>query len=127
MAHNDFGSVIPSKFGLLKNLRYLNLSNAGFLGQIPIEIGLLTKMATLDLSTSFTLEHTLKLEKPNIGVLMKNLTEITELYLDGVMVSATGKEWSHALSSMQKLQILSESSCNLSGTIDSSLSKLVSQ
>ncbi|KAK7395065.1 hypothetical protein VNO78_15607 [Psophocarpus tetragonolobus] len=119
--------MIPSKFGLMKNLRYLNLSNAGFVGQIPIdEIALVTKLATLDLSISSTLQHSLKLEKPNIGVPMQNLTEIAELYLDGVMISATGKEWSHALSTLQKLQVLSLSSCNLSGLMDSSLSKLKS-
>ncbi|KAJ1378801.1 Leucine-rich repeat [Sesbania bispinosa] len=126
LAYNDFHSLIPSKFGLLKNLRYLNLSNAGFVGQIPIEIAHLTKLVTLDLSTSFTSKHALKLHKPNIGRLMQNLTQITQLYLDGVKVSAIGKEWCHALSSLQKLQILSMSSCNLSGPIDSSLSKLQS-
>ncbi|XP_061353050.1 receptor-like protein 7 [Gastrolobium bilobum] len=126
LAYNDFHSMIPSKFSLLKNLRYLNLSNAGFEGQIPIEITHLTKLFTLDLSTSFTSIHTLKLEKPNIGMLMQNLTEITELYLDGVRVSTSGKEWCYAISSLKKLHVFSMSSCNLSGPIDSSLSKLQS-
>ncbi|KAK7339950.1 hypothetical protein VNO77_20639 [Canavalia gladiata] len=124
LARNDFGSMIPSKFGLLKNLRYLNFSNAGFEGQIPIEIAHLTKLAILDLSTSFTSWNPLKLHKPNIGMLMQNLTEIRELYLDGVMVSAVGEEWCHPLSSLQKLEVLSMSSCNLTGPIGSSLSKL---
>ncbi|RDX68555.1 Receptor-like protein 12, partial [Mucuna pruriens] len=126
LAHNDIHSSLPSNFGFLKNLRYLNLSNAGFHGQIPIEIAHLTKLSTLDLSTSFTSQHTLKFEKPNIGTLLQNLTELAELYLDGVMVSAIGKEWYHAISSLHKLQVLSMSSCNLSGPIDSSLSKLQS-
>ncbi|RZC03081.1 Receptor-like protein Cf-9-like, partial [Glycine soja] len=103
------------KFGLLKNLRYLNLSNAGFEGQIPIEIALLTKQATLDLSTSFNLLHSLKLEKPNIGMLMQNLTEITELYLDGVMASATGKECPilESLANLSNLTTLQLSNCAL--------------
>ncbi|KAJ1378800.1 Leucine-rich repeat [Sesbania bispinosa] len=126
LAYNDFWSLIPSEIIKIKNLRYLNLSNAGFQGQIPTEIAHLTKLATLDLSTSFTSQHTLKLEKPNIQFLLQNLTEITRLYLDGVKVSSFGKEWCHALSSLQKLQVLSMSSCNLSGPIDSSLSKLQS-
>ncbi|KHN11853.1 receptor-like protein 7 [Glycine soja] len=127
LAHNDIhSSMIPSKFGLLKNLRYLNLSNAGFQGQIPIEIAHLTKLSTLDLSTSFTSQHTLKLEKPNIGTLLQNLTKLAELYLDGVKVSAIGNEWCQAISSLHKLEVLSMSSCNLSGPIDSSLSKLQS-
>ncbi|TKY65778.1 LRR receptor serine/threonine-protein kinase EFR [Spatholobus suberectus] len=84
LAYNDFGCLIPSKFGMLKRLRYLNLSNTGFEGQIPYEISHLRKMSILDLSTSFASKHALKLEKPNIGMLMQNLTKITELYLDGV-------------------------------------------
>ncbi|XP_057418577.1 receptor-like protein 7 [Lotus japonicus] len=126
LAYNDFHSPIPSNFGLLKNMRYLNLSNAGFEGQIPIEIAHLTKLDTLDLSTSLASQHPLKLENPNMKMLMQNLTEITELYLDGVNVSAVGKEWLYALSSLPKLRVLSMSSCNLSGPIDSSISKLQS-
>ncbi|KAJ1378803.1 Leucine-rich repeat [Sesbania bispinosa] len=124
LAFNNFSSFIPSKFGKLKNLRFLNLSNAGFEGQIPIEISNLTNLAILDLSTSFASQHTLKLQKPNISKFLQNLTEITELYLDGVKVSAKGKEWCHALSSLQKLKVLSMSSCHLSGPIDSSLEML---
>ncbi|TKY68707.1 Receptor protein 12 [Spatholobus suberectus] len=106
LAHNDFHSSIPSKFGLLTNLRYLNLSNAGFQGQIPIEIAHLTKLSTLDLSTSFTSQHTLKLQKPNIGILLQNLTELEELYLDGVKVSAIGKEWRHNKTAQKHIEQL---------------------
>ncbi|TKY63288.1 Receptor protein [Spatholobus suberectus] len=38
LAFNNLGSAIPSKLYKLNNLRYLNLSNAGFEGQIPLEI-----------------------------------------------------------------------------------------
>ena len=126
LAYNSFGSPIPAEIGKLKNLRHLNLSNAGFYGQIPNEISHLTKLAALDLSTSFTSQHTLKLEKPTIGMLMQNLIQITEIYLDGVRVFAVGKEWCQALFSSQNLQVISMSSCNLSGPIDSSLAKLQS-
>ncbi|KAK4258201.1 hypothetical protein QN277_007674 [Acacia crassicarpa] len=123
LAYNEFHSVIPSELHRLKNLRYLNLSNAGFKGQIPIEISYLTKLVSLDLSTSL---HTLILENPSIALFLQNLTEIRELYLDGVKISAMGKEWGQALSSLQNLQIVSMSSCNLCGAIDSSLEKLQS-
>ncbi|XP_054820659.1 receptor-like protein 7 [Prosopis cineraria] len=123
LAYNEFHSVIPSELHRLKNLRYLNLSNAGFKGQIPIEISYLTKLVFLDLSTPI---HTLILEKPSIEMLLQNLTEIKELYLDGVKISAKGKEWGAALSSLRNLQIVSMSSCNLFGPIDSSLAKLQS-
>ncbi|KAG2380697.1 uncharacterized protein HKW66_Vig0200690 [Vigna angularis] len=120
-------SVIPSELYKLSDLRYLNLSNAGFEGQIPHEISQLRRLVTLDFSSSFTSSHRLKLEKPNLEMLLlPNLTNITELYLDGVSISVKGHEWSHALSSLHKLRVLSMSSCNLPGPIDSSLSKLQS-
>ncbi|XP_061368254.1 receptor-like protein 7 [Gastrolobium bilobum] len=123
LAYNEFHSGIHSEFQKLKNLRYLNLSNAGFEGQIPIEISYLKKLATIDLSTS---QHALRLEKPTIAMLVQNFTEIKELYLDGIAISAKGKEWSHALSSLINIQVLSMSSCNLSGPFDSSIAKLQS-
>lgn len=126
LAYNGFHSGIPPEFQKLKNLRYLNLSNAGFEGKIPIEISYLTKLVTLDLSSTVTSQHALKLEMPNIAMLVQNFTEIKVLHLDGIAISAKGKVWSHALSSLTNLQVLSMPSCNLSGPLDSSLAKLQS-
>ncbi|CAJ1948532.1 unnamed protein product [Sphenostylis stenocarpa] len=42
--------MIPSELFKLNNLRYLNLSNGGFEGQIPPEISHLRRLVTLDLS-----------------------------------------------------------------------------
>ncbi|KAL2320038.1 hypothetical protein Fmac_029007 [Flemingia macrophylla] len=110
----------------LNNLRFLNLSNAGFEGQIPHEISRLRRLVTLDLSSTFTTSsHRLKLEEPNIAMVLQNLTAITKLYLDGVAIFAKREEWCHVLSSLHKLRVLSISSCNLHGPIDSSLAKLV--
>ncbi|KAF7845292.1 receptor-like protein 7 [Senna tora] len=125
LASNSFNSIIPSAFYKLKNLTYLNLSYAGFVGQIPEEISLLTRLVTLDISSlSYLLGQELKLENPNLRMLVQNLTSIRQLYLDGVTISAQGKEWSKALLSMPSLQELSMSVCNLSGPIDSSLATL---
>ncbi|KAJ4704384.1 Leucine-rich-repeat receptor-like protein [Melia azedarach] len=92
LAFNRFsGTQIPYRLAALTNLIHLNLSNAGFAGQIPLQ----------------------------------NLTEIRELYLDGVNISALGNEWCQALSSLlPKLQVLSLSSCFLSGPIHPSLARL---
>ncbi|KAL9428744.1 hypothetical protein AB3S75_030683 [Citrus x aurantiifolia] len=129
LAYNSFnGSQIPSRLANLSRLSYLNLSNAGFAGQIPTEISNMIKLVTLDLST-FPLLGTslLKLEKPDLRMLVKNLNQIKELYLDGVNVSVRGNEWCQALSSsLPNLQVLSLSSCLISGPIDSSLVKLKS-
>ncbi|CAN6715535.1 unnamed protein product [Malus baccata var. baccata] len=129
LAFNFFNyTQIPSEFKQLTGLRYLNLSTAEFAGQVPIEISHLTRLVTLDLSTLDTSFYTpLNLEMPNLKVLIRNFSELVELYLDGVNISAQGTEWCQAISySLPKLRVLSLSKCYLSGPIDSSLLKLQS-
>jgi Leucine-rich repeat (LRR) protein len=43
---------IPSFFGYLRNLRYLNLSNAGFVGTIPHQLANLSNLHSLDIHVS---------------------------------------------------------------------------
>ncbi|XP_062005623.1 receptor-like protein 53 [Rosa rugosa] len=127
LANNNFNyTQIPSQFNKLASLNYLNLSNASFAGQIPIEISHLTRLVILDLSTwYFPGLPSLKLEQPNLRLVIGNLSEINELYLDGVNISAPETHWSQAISSsLPNLRVLSLSSCNLSDPIDSSLQKL---
>ncbi|XP_059641816.1 receptor-like protein 7 [Cornus florida] len=125
LANNSFNfTQIPERFRNLTSLTYLNLSNAGFAGQIPMELSSMTRLVTLDLSTFFP-EVPLKLDNPNLSRLVQNLTELREILLDGVNISAQGKEWCQALSSsLPNLEVLSLSNCNLSGPIDSDLLKL---
>ncbi|XP_015897216.1 receptor-like protein 6 [Ziziphus jujuba] len=121
-----FYSLIPSRIGELKNLRYLNLAEAGFVGQVPKEIALLTRLVSLDLS-SRSFWPTPQLVNPNLSFLIQNLTQLEELYLDGVNVSLTGKELSKALSSsLPNLRELSMIACSIAGPIDMSLLKLKS-
>ncbi|XP_050114176.1 receptor-like protein 6 isoform X4 [Malus sylvestris] len=129
LAYNNFNyTQIPSEFKQLTRLINLNLSNAGFAGQVPIEISHLTRLVTLDLSTFyFPGTPSLNLEHPKLNVLLANFSELVELYLDGVNISAQGTNWCQAISSsLPKLRVLSLSTCNLSGPIDSSLLKLQS-
>ncbi|KAJ0027806.1 hypothetical protein Pint_34903 [Pistacia integerrima] len=150
LAYNRFDATqIPSRLANLRNLTYLNLSNAGFGGQIPIEISKMARLVTLDLSSlsysnlstfplnfeipnsSTSLELKIpttslfKLKISNLSLLIQNFTQLRELYLDGVNISAHGSEWCKALSSsLPNLQVLSLSSCFLSGPITSSFAKL---
>ena len=129
LAYNNFNnSQIPPGFGNVMNLSYLNLSNAGFAGLIPIEISNLKRLVTLDLSTSpFLSVSMLKIENPDLATLVQNFGELKELYLDGVNISESGNEWCQALSSsVPNLRVLSMSNCYLSGSLDSSLLKLQS-
>ncbi|XP_034710635.1 receptor-like protein EIX2 [Vitis riparia] len=53
---NNFGSLhIPKFLGSLSNLRYLNLSTAGFGGVIPHQLGNLSKLHYLDIGNSDSL------------------------------------------------------------------------
>ncbi|PPR87747.1 hypothetical protein GOBAR_AA32947 [Gossypium barbadense] len=87
--YNSFKSTFPSGFENLANLRYLNLSNAGFTGQILVEISYMTKLVILDLSKSWLRDiGSLKLKKPNLVMLVQNLTRLQNLYLEGINIAA---------------------------------------
>nr|AAP20228.1 resistance protein SlVe1 precursor [Solanum lycopersicoides]AAP20229.1 resistance protein SlVe1 precursor [Solanum lycopersicoides] len=126
LAYNKFNVGIPVGIGNLTNLKYLNLSNAGFVGQIPMMLSRLTRLVTLDLSTLFPdFDQPLKLENPNLRHFIENSTELRELYLDGVDLSAQRTDWCQSLSSyLPNLTVLSLCACQISGPIDESLSKL---
>ncbi|XP_039129136.1 receptor-like protein 7 [Dioscorea cayenensis subsp. rotundata] len=105
---NQLSAVLRSDLEKLANLTHLNLSNSGLLeGQVPISISRLTKLVSLDLSQDFH-PHTLKLEKPDLGILIRNLSNLKQLYLDGVNISSSGTKWCQTISdSAPGLQTLS--------------------
>ncbi|KAG6700404.1 hypothetical protein I3842_08G110900 [Carya illinoinensis] len=115
LAYNNFSSSeIPSEINKLSNLVYLNLSNACFQGQIPITISHLKGLVSLDLSTDVYYYSFLKLDNPNLNMLVENLSKLTELYLDALSFS------------LPNLRVLSLSDCYLSGPFDPSLANLES-
>ncbi|KAL0419326.1 UNVERIFIED_CONTAM: Receptor like protein 22 [Sesamum radiatum] len=82
------------------------------------------RLVSLDLSSLFS-NYVLKIENPNLTMLLQNLTGLRKLYLDGVNISAQGSEWCQAISSsLPELRILSLCDCSLSGPLHPSLSKL---
>uniref|UniRef100_A0A803LMH2 Leucine-rich repeat-containing N-terminal plant-type domain-containing protein n=1 Tax=Chenopodium quinoa TaxID=63459 RepID=A0A803LMH2_CHEQI len=123
---NKIQDEIPSAIGKLSSLTYLNLSTApysdtNFRGQVPIEISNLVKLVVLDISFSFRTY----MNRPNLADIVRNLTNIRELYLDRVNISAIGSQWCQTLaSSLPHLQVLSMSECHLEGEIHNSLSRL---
>ncbi|KAK4418913.1 Receptor-like protein 6 [Sesamum alatum] len=125
LAFNNFDGIrIPKGLQNLTKLTHLNLSSAGFRGQVPTEILSMRGLASLDLSF-FPGFPPLKLESPNLQMLVQNLTGLRELYLDSVDVSAQGSNWSQVLSSsLPDLRNLSLRGCHLQGPIDASLTEL---
>ncbi|MED6157774.1 hypothetical protein PIB30_026443 [Stylosanthes scabra] len=123
LAFNDLNSAILTGFNKLKNLTYLNLSYAGFVGEVPVEIFQLTRLVTLDISSYFA-QQQLRLKNPNMQKIFQKVNRIRQLYLDGVTISAQGHEWSNALLQLPSLQEVSMIYCNLSGPLNSSLTTL---
>ncbi|CAL9062158.1 unnamed protein product [Musa banksii] len=130
LAYNLFRGIrlLDFPFSKLANLAVLNLSNAGFGGQIPAGIGRLEKLVSLDLSTLYLEElpnSTLKLHDPDLGTIIRNLSNLKELLLDGVNISADGYDWCRAVSASNPgLQFLSLMGCSLTGPLHSSLAGL---
>ncbi|VAH71568.1 receptor like protein 22-like [Triticum dicoccoides] len=137
LSMNDFGlySLPASGFERLSLLTHLNLSNSGFQGQIPIGIVGLVNLISLDLSGLYepnddsvygydSVYNLLSLQEPSFQILLANLSNLRELYLDGVDMSSSG-DWCHALAkSLPHLRVLSLSSCQLRRPICPLLSNL---
>jgi hypothetical protein len=66
--------------------------------QIPIAISRLRRLVTLDLSNNYFLKTPLlKLENPNLNMLVQNLSELIELHLDDLSMSVQANEWCQVL------------------------------
>ncbi|XP_048319538.1 receptor-like protein 33 [Ziziphus jujuba] len=127
LSYEQYADDIPSRIGELTNLRYLNFSGSAdhTFRQVPKEMSLLTKLVTLDLSSTSYVDPQKPLTKADLAFLIQNLTQLEELYLDGVDVSISGNELSKILStSVPNLRELSMSVCRISGPIDQSLLEL---
>uniref|UniRef100_A0A0E0FGL3 non-specific serine/threonine protein kinase n=1 Tax=Oryza nivara TaxID=4536 RepID=A0A0E0FGL3_ORYNI len=123
LAYNDFlGAALPaSGFAQLTNMIHLNFSYSSFSGQIPIGIGSLKKLVTLDFSRNYGLYFV----KPSFQTVMANLSNLRELHLDDVNILSSRSSWSVILAdNTPQLEILSLSQCGISGSIHSSFSRL---
>jgi Leucine-rich repeat (LRR) protein len=125
---NDFmGESLPSTgFELLSEMVHLDIADTNFSGQIPIGVARLSKLVHLSAGAGGPSSSRLVLKEPSFETLVANLGNLRELRLHGVDISIGGREtWSVALaSSTPDLQILSLSSCGLSGPIHRSFSRL---
>ncbi|XP_057485938.1 receptor-like protein 6 [Actinidia eriantha] len=103
LAYNDFNSSrIPYAFGSLANLTHLNLSYSWFSGAIPSKISLLSKLISLDLSSDIGY---FSLQQHHFRMLLKNLTQVQELVLNGVNISLVLPDSLTNLSSLTNLDL----------------------
>ncbi|XP_057789386.1 receptor-like protein 7 [Salvia miltiorrhiza] len=127
LAYNDFNNTpIPKGIHNLTYLTHLNLSHAGFGGQVPAEISSLRRLVSLDISNWYWGSVSL-IELPNLELFVQNLTGLRELYLNGVNVTSSRerRKWSHIISSyLPNLTALSLSGCGLSGPLTKSFGQL---
>ncbi|CAD6247467.1 unnamed protein product [Miscanthus lutarioriparius] len=132
LSKNDFGgSCIPAA-------GFERLS-VNFYGQIPIVIGKLSSLISLDISSIHNIDggdidtlynvvdsySLLVLQEPSFETLVSNLTNLRELYLDAVDIASGGEDWARTLGKyVPHLQVLSMAYCRLVGPIHYSMSLL---
>ncbi|XVF79490.1 hypothetical protein PTKIN_Ptkin14bG0227000 [Pterospermum kingtungense] len=93
LSGNDFKkSKISPEFGRFSSLTHLDLSDSWFSGPIPYEISYLSKLVSLRLSSDsyndLSPKPIPKLEKSTLTTIVQNLTEVREIYLDGIDMSS---------------------------------------
>ncbi|TYJ39214.1 hypothetical protein E1A91_A04G051300v1 [Gossypium mustelinum] len=115
LAGNYFGnSEIPSEFGKLRSLTYLNLSDTALTGFVPHEISLLSELVSLDLGQNYLLfrDH-------DFNMLVHNLTKLENIVLDRMGLSLVVPY--SFLNFTVSLKHLSLSYCDLQGNFPTQL------
>ncbi|KAL7217751.1 hypothetical protein ACSBR2_011064 [Camellia fascicularis] len=112
LAFNDFNFfTISPDFGSFASLTHLNLSSSNFTGRIPSKICQLSKLISLDLSY-LNYYYYCYYETHTFNMILRNLTQLRELYLDWLNISSP---LPHALLNLSSLTSLSLGYCLLHG------------
>ncbi|XVF77185.1 hypothetical protein PTKIN_Ptkin14bG0025400 [Pterospermum kingtungense] len=110
LAFNDFNaSKMSFKFGEFASLVHLNLSGSNFAGHFPSQVFHLSKLVSLDLSWN----NQQTFDKYSLERLVHSLTEVRQLFLDGINMSSVNPNVFMNLSS--SLRSLSLNDCDLRG------------
>ncbi|KAK9005250.1 hypothetical protein V6N11_042693 [Hibiscus sabdariffa] len=132
LSFNDFSkSRISPSFGGFPSLTHLDLTSSWFSGPVPYEISYLSKLVSLYLSYRPILDivsgieapgPTLKLETCTLNGIVRNLTKVREVYLDGIDMSSVDPNSFMNLSA--SLTSLSLGGCHLRGSFPDNLFNL---
>ncbi|KAL7196310.1 hypothetical protein ACSBR1_036337 [Camellia fascicularis] len=108
LSMNNFGGIqIPTFFGSLTKLRYLNLSGASFGGTIPSNLGNISNLLYLDLSSLFAELNGNDLEWTS------SLSSLKYLNLGGVDLSKASSSWLQTVNMLPSLLELHLPQCKL--------------
>ncbi|XP_058076497.1 receptor-like protein EIX1 [Magnolia sinica] len=112
LSYNAFyGIPIPEFLGSMKELRHLNLSYAGFSGRIPHQLGNLSHLISLKLSSYKYPDYLLSAK--NLWWLT-NLTSLKYLDMPDVNLSMASHDWVHVMNKCPSLVELRLQFCGLS-------------
>lgn len=112
--NNFLGMSIPPFLGSLRNMRYIDLSNAGFGGYIPFELGNLSMLSHLylgDASEGWTIGSDYTLKARSLWWTTK-LVSLESLDLSNVVVEET-RGWLDIVNKLPHLRSLSLAGCSL--------------
>jgi Leucine-rich repeat (LRR) protein len=135
LSMNYFIRLPAVGFERLTFLTHINLSNYHFGGEIPLGIGKLVNLISLDISSSYDIMRDFQcngemdslLLVSNFQNRMGNLSNLRELYLDYVTIYNDGEEWCTSLGkTVPRLEVLSLVTCQLYGPVHQCLSSLSS-
>ncbi|CAL4980640.1 unnamed protein product [Urochloa decumbens] len=102
---------VPEFLGLLKNLRYLNLSNMALSGRIPPQLGNLSNLHYLDLSVFYSFDYLSTLMYTTDISWIKNLP-LLHLNMNSVNLSRT-TDWAREVNMVPSLKVLRLTYCSL--------------
>ncbi|KAL6198717.1 hypothetical protein ACLB2K_028506 [Fragaria x ananassa] len=116
LSRNDFqGIQIPTFFGQLRSLRYLNVSYAAFGGDIPSSFANLSNLNHLDISRNF-----FETSSKNLGWI-SHLSSLKYINLGNLYLGSRGESWFYAINMLPSLLELRLSSCRIHQTLPLSL------
>ncbi|KAM3300809.1 hypothetical protein ACQJBY_041703 [Aegilops geniculata] len=99
--------AMPGFLGSLRSLRYLNLSNMGFHGRVPPQLGNLSKLVQLDMHANYDTDlHT------NDISWLASLGFLEHLNMGGINLSGV-IDWVHKVNALPNLVVLAMFSCGL--------------
>ncbi|XP_072084027.1 receptor-like protein EIX2 [Arachis hypogaea] len=116
---------IPSFFGSMKGLRYLDLSLSGFMGLIPYQLGNLSNLQHLNLGYNYALQIDLRSNflQGEVPEMLSRIQNLQSLVLQRNQLSG---ELPDSLGKLEHLEVLDLSNNTITGPIPSSLANLSS-